>query len=119
MNSNFDKNFIMMGINLESQLISIKNLLKRKKKKTVILYPDNEYSKHVEKNIRFVNFKNAKLFKYSKDPKILTSQIEKLTNYKERKINLEARIKKLEKSEETKDLREFKLTKTKIYFGQK
>ena len=46
----------MMGINLESQLIAIKKFIKKnKKRKTVILYPDNAYAKHIEKNINFVN----------------------------------------------------------------
>ena len=119
MNSNFDKNFIMMGINLESQLLSIKNFInKHKKKKTVILYPDDQNSKHVEKKVRVVDFKNAKLFKYSNDSEILTSQIEKLTNYKRRKINLEARVKKLEKSEEPKDIRELNLLKQRYTLGK-
>ncbi len=119
MNSNFDKNFIMMGINLESQLLSIKKFInKQKKMKTVILYPDDNNAKHVEKKIRVVDFKNAKLFKYSNDSKILTSQIEKLTNYKRRKINLEARVKKLEKSELPKDIRELNQLKQKYTLGK-
>ena len=117
--SNFSKNVIMMGINLESQLIAIKKFIKKnKKRKTVILYPDNAYAKHIEKNINFVNFKNRKLFKYSEDPKKLTSQIEKLTNYKQRKINLEARIKKLEKSDLNSDLKELNRLKQKHTLGK-
>ena len=112
-------NIIMMGINLESQLIAIKKFLeKEKKKKTVILYPKNNYAKHIEKNIKLVNFKNTKLFSYSEDPKILTQQIEKLTNYKKRKINLESRIKKLEGSEEPKDIRELDKLKQKYTLGK-
>ena len=112
-------NIIMMGINLESQLIAIKKFLeKEKKKKTVILYPKNNYAKHIEKNIKLVNFKNIKLFSYSEDPKILTQQIEKLTNYKKRKINLESRIKKLEGSEEPKDIRELDKLKQKYTLGK-
>tara|TARA_B100001029_G_C15009217_1_gene423132 strand:- start:467 stop:1270 length:804 start_codon:yes stop_codon:yes gene_type:complete len=119
MESNFDKNVIMMGINLDSQLLAIKKFInKQKKKKTVILYPDNKNFKHVEKKIKFANFKNAKLFKYSNDSKILTGQIEKLTNYKRRKINLEARIKKLEKSDLPKDIRELNLLKQKYTLGK-
>ena len=50
--SNFKNNVIMMGINLESQLIAIKKFIeKNKKKKTVILYPNNNYAKYVEKNL--------------------------------------------------------------------
>ena len=119
MNSGIDKNIIMMGINLESQLLAIKKFInKQKRKKTIILYPDNKNSKHVEKKIRGADFKNAKLFKYSNDSKILTGQIEKLTNYKRRKINLNARIKKLEKSDLPKDIRELNQLKQRYTLGK-
>jgi len=118
-NSDPKKNIIMMGINLESQLLAIKKFIqKEKKEKTVILYPKNEYTKHVEKNIRSVNFTNTKLFSYSKDPKILTKQIEKLTSYKQRKINLNSRIKKLKGSEEPKDIRELNQLKQRYTLGK-
>ena len=108
-----------MGINLESQLSAIKKFVyDQKRKKTVILYPDDENSKHVEKKIREANFKNSKLFKYSKDSEALTGQIEKLTNYKKRKINLEARIKKLEKSDLPKDIRELNQLKQRYTLGK-
>jgi len=117
--SNFKSNVIMMGINLESQLITIKKFIeKNKKKKTVILYPDNSYSNYVEKNLNLINFKNKKIFKYSKDPKKLTNQIEKLTNYKQRKINLESRIKKLEKSDLNQDLKELNMLKQRHTLGK-
>ena len=119
MNSGIDKNIIMMGINLESQLLAIKKFInKQKRKKTIILYPDNKNSKHVEKKIRGADFKNAKLFKYSNDSKILTGQIEKLTNYKRRKINLNARVKKLEKSDLPKDIRELNKLKQRYTLGK-
>ena len=112
-------NIITMGINLESQLLTIKKFIeKEKKKKTVILYPKNEYAKHVEKNIKLANFTNTKLFPYNKDPKILTKQIERLTNYKQRKINLNSRIKKLEGSEEPKDIRELNQLKQRYTLGK-
>ena len=118
-NSDPKKNIIMMGINLESQLLAIKKFIqKEKKEKTVILYPKNEYTKHVEKNIRSANFTNTKLFSYSKDPKILTKQIEKLTSYKQRKINLNSRVKKLEGSEEPKDIRELNQLKQRYTLGK-
>ena len=117
--SSINKNILMMGINLESQLLAIKKFIKNEKKnKTVILYPKNEYSKHVEKKIKLVNFTNTKIFKYNQDPKILTQQIEKLTNYKQRKINLNSRIKKLEGSEEPKDVRELNILKQKYTLGK-
>ncbi len=117
--SNINKNVLGMGINLESQLIALKKFVaKEKKNKTIILYPDNEYTKHVEKNIKSVNFENSKLFKYNRDPKILTKQIEKITNYKQRKTNLNSRIKKLEGSEEPKDIRELNKLKQKYTLGK-
>ncbi len=119
MDSNINDNVIMMGINLESQLLAIKKFIdKNNKKKIVILYPDNKYAKHVEKNIRSADFKNSRIFKYSKDPKILTGQIEKLTDYKKRKINLNARVKKLEESDNPKDIRELNKLKQKYTLGK-
>ena len=119
MDSNIQDNVIMVGINLESQLLAIKKFInKKKKKKTVILYPDNEFAKYVEKNIKLINFSNSRLFKYSKDPKVLTGQIEKLTNYKKRKINLNKRIKKLEKSEDIRDVAELNELKQKYTLGK-
>ena len=117
--SNFNNNVIMMGINLESQLIAIKKFIeKNKKKKTIILYPNNDYAKHVEKNLSLINFKNKKIFKYSNDPKKLTSQIEKLTNYKQRKINLESRIKQLENAGAELNSKELELLKQKHTLGK-
>ena len=119
MNSAFEKNIIMMGINLESQLLSIKKFLKQSgKKKTVILYPDDKKSKHVGKKIRQVGFNNSRIFKYSSNSEILTGQIEKLTNYKQRKINLESRVKILEESEAPKDIRELNNLKQKYTLGK-
>ena len=109
----------MLGINLESQLLSIKNFIKKeKRKKTVILFPKNNYTKHIEKNISLVNFENSKIYKYDQDPEKLTKQIEKVTNYKQRKINLDSRVKKLEKSDDLKDLKELNKLKQKYTLGK-
>ncbi len=117
--SSFKKNVILMGINLESQLISIKSFVeKNNKNKTLILYPDDKNKDYVEKSLSHVNIKNKKIFKYSKDPKKLTGQIEKLTNYKQRKINLETRIKQLEKSDLDKDIRELNILKQRHTLGK-
>ena len=103
-------NLINIGISLESQLESIAQLLiKEKKKKTVILYPKNEYEKFIDRKIKLVKLKNYKVFKYSSDPRVLTGEIEKLTNYSQRKKNLEKRISILEKKEDTQSQRELKV----------
>ena len=118
MNSIIEKNVIMMGINLESQLLAIKNFInKQDKKKTIILYPEDKKSNHIGKKIKKIGFNNSRIFKYSNDSEILTGQIEKLTNYKQRKINLETRVKILEKSELPKDIRELNQLKQKYTLG--
>ena len=119
MNSSIEKNIMMMGINLESQLLAIKNFIdKKNKKKTIILYPDDDKAKHIEKKIKELAFSNSRTFKYSNDSEVLTGQIEKLTNYKQRKINLESRVKILEKSELPKDIRELNQLKQKYTLGK-
>ena len=103
-------NLISIGISLESQLESIAQLLiKEKKKKTVILYPKNEYEKFIDKKIKLTKLKNYKVFKYSSDPRVLTGEIEKLTNYNQRKKNLKRRISILEKKEDAQSKRELKV----------
>ena len=92
------KNTISIGISLDSQLKAIENfLIKEKKTKTIILYPKNNYEKFIDKKIKLIKLKNLRVFKYDPDPKILTSDIEKMTRYKQRKKKLEARKKILEK----------------------
>ena len=118
MNSVIEKNVVMMGINLESQLLAIKKFIKKEnKKKTIILFPDDNKSNHIEKKIKQLGFSNSKIFKYSNDSEVLTGQIEKLTNYKQRKINLESRIKILENSELPKDKRELDQLKQRYTLG--
>ena len=101
MRPQMSKNVISIGISLESQINAIeKFIIKKKKKKTLIMYPDNENSKFIESKIKLLKLKNYKLFKYNPDPKILTGEIEKLTNYNQRKKNLEIRKKMLENKED-------------------
>ena len=103
-------NLINIGISLESQLKAIeKLLLKEKKKKTVILYPKNEYEKFVDKKIKLMKLRNFKVFKYSSDPRILTGEIEILTNYSQRKKNLETRKNILKKQNDNESQRELKI----------
>ena len=93
----FIDNVISVGVNLESQLSALKKFLKKQKKnKTIIMFPKNEYTLLIEEKLKNIDFKNAKIFKYNPDPQVLTGEIEKLTNYTQRKRNLELRKKMLE-----------------------
>ena len=104
-----NSNIISIGISLESQLKSIQNfIINQKKNKTLILYPDNSYAELIEKKLEKMKIKNYKIFKYSPDPKILTGEIEKITNYSSRKRNLELRKELLEDREDQASINELK-----------
>ena len=103
-------NVINIGISLESQLSSIeKFLIKKKKKKTLVLYPKNEYEKFIDKKIKLLKLKNFKIFKYSSDPRVLTGEIEKLTDYDRRKKELQKRKNILKKQDDERSKRELKI----------
>jgi len=103
-------NVISIGISLESQLKTIEQfLIKQKKNKTLVLYPKNNYEKFIDQKIKLLKLKNFKIFKYSSDPRILTGEIEELTNYNQRKKNLEKRKKILKKNDDEKSKRELKV----------
>ena len=94
-------NIISIGISLESQIKAIIEFIKKQKKaKTIILYPKNEYTNLIDAKLSNLQLNNYKVFKYNPDPKKLTGDIEKLTNYKQRKINLQSRVKMLENKDD-------------------
>ena len=103
----FSNNIISIGVSLESQLIALtKFITKQKKTRTVIMYPKNEYLDLIEKKIQNLNLKNIKTFTYSPNPEILTGEIETLTNYSQRKRNLELRKKMFEDKEDDQSIKE-------------
>tara|TARA_B100000029_G_scaffold487798_1_gene543688 strand:+ start:1228 stop:2382 length:1155 start_codon:yes stop_codon:yes gene_type:complete len=113
------KNVISIGISLESQIKALENfILKQKKKKTIIMYPKNHYSSLIDQKIKNIKIKNYKIFKYNPDPKILTGEIEKLTNYSQRKRNLELRKKLLEDKEDESSKRELAILEQKYTLGK-
>ena len=109
-NPKIKKNVINIGISLESQLAAIKKFLKKEKRtKTVILYPKNKYEKFIDEKIKQLKLDNYDVFKYNPDPRILTGEIEKLTNYSQRKKNLESRKKVLEKKDDDQSKNELEI----------
>ncbi len=106
-NPEFSKNVISIGISLESQLVALTKFLKKQKKnKTIIMYPNNHYRELIEEKLKKINFTNAKLFTYSPNPEILTGEIETLTNYSQRKKNLELRKKMYQDKEDDQSVKE-------------
>jgi hypothetical protein len=117
-NPEFQNNIISIGISLESQMLSLMKFIKKQKKnKTIILIPKNQYAEFVEIKLNKLNLKNYKIFKYSPDPKILTGEIEILTNYSQRKRNLELRKKIFEDKEDEQSKREFKKLEQRYTLG--
>ena len=103
----FSNNVISIGVSLESQLTALVNFIKKQKKtKTLIMYPKNEYLELIEKKIQDLDLKDMKTFKYSPNPEILTGEIEILTNYTQRKRNLELRKKMFEDKEDDQSIKE-------------
>ena len=49
------------------------------------MFPENQYTDLIEKKLNKFDLINIKIFKYSSNPEVLTSEIEKLTNYSQRK----------------------------------
>ena len=102
-NKTFDnpKNIISAGINANSQFNTIAKFQKLNEiKKTIILIPKKNYKEEIEKAIKQSKIKNSNVYYYDTDPTKLTSQIEKITKYPQRKQNLKDEIKRIEKSEE-------------------
>ena len=96
---NLPKNVISSGINATSQLNAIKKFLEiNKVKKTIILTPKLDYDVEIKKAIKQSKIKSSKHYIYDTEPTKLTKQIEKITNYKVRKQNLEDEIKRVENS---------------------
>ena len=112
-------NILSVGVSLESQIKSIEAFIKKnKRKKTIIMYPKNKYTPIIDSKINNININNKKIFKYSADPKVLTSDIEKLTNYKQRKRNLISRVKILEEKDDEASKLELKKLEQKYTIGK-
>ncbi len=106
-NSKFSNNIISVGISLESQLLTLLDFIKKQKKnKTVIMYPKNQYLDLIEKELKNLDLTDIKTFTYSPNPETLTGEIEKLTNYTQRKRNLELRKKMFEDKEDEESIKE-------------
>ena len=106
-NPEFTDNIISVGVSLESQLSALMSFIKKNKKKnTVIMYPKNQYSNLIEEKIKKINLDKIKTFTYSPNPEVLTGEIEILTNYSQRKKNLELRKKIFEDKEDDQSIKE-------------
>ena len=108
--NNIPKNTIAFGVNVESQIYALKKYFDEiNVSKTLLLSPKSEF---LEQSKSISNKKNLDFYKtylYDTNPKKITGEIEKITKYKERKNDLDRRIKILENSDLYKDKQELKV----------
>ena len=103
------KNIIAFGVNIESQVETLKNYFDEiKVSKTLLLSPKLEFIYQSESVAKKDVLKFYRTYSYDTNPKKITGEIEKITKYRERKKDLERRIKILEKSDLYKDKNELK-----------
>ena len=116
---NIPKNVITAGIDSNSQLKTIKKFKKKNDlKKTIFLIPNQSYKDEIEKSINFTKIKIKKKYIYDIEPTKLTKQVEKITNYKVRKQNLEDEIKRIERSDENNKEKKIERLKKKYTLGK-
>jgi len=103
------KNVIAFGVNIESQIDTLKKYFDEIKiSKTLLLSPKSEFIEQSETVAENDVLKFYRTYSYDVNPKKITGEIEKITKYRERKKDLERRIKILEKSNLYKDKNELK-----------
>ena len=106
---NIPKNTIAFGINIESQIDALEKYFNKiKVSKTILLSPKSEFIYQSKSVTQKDVLKFYRTYSYDANPKKITGEIEKITNYRERKKDLERRIKILEKSDLYKDKNELK-----------
>ena len=106
---NIPKNAIAFGINMESQIAALKKYFDELGfSRTLLLSPKSEFTYQSESVASKDILKFYRSYSYDVNPKKITGEIEKITKYRERKKDLERRIKILEKSDLYKDKNELK-----------
>lgn len=90
-------NVISSGVNAISQFNAIdKFLLNSRLERTILLIPNSKFKNEIENALKLTDINIKDKFYYDTDPTILTSQIEKITRYPQRKQNLLDEIKRVE-----------------------
>ena len=112
------KNVISAGINSTSQLNTIqKFLVTNNVDKTIFLTPMQNYEFEIKTGIKNSKIKIFKNYIYDTEPTRLTNQIEKITNYKVRKQNLEDEIYRIKNSNEKNKEKKIKRLEKKYTLG--
>ena len=112
------KNTIAFGINIISQIDVLKKYFDEiEVSNTLLLSPKSQFTSQAE-IIANSELKFYKVFAYNSSAKKITGEIKKITNYQERKKDLERRIDILEKSDLYKDKKELEELEQKHTLGK-
>ena len=112
------KNTIAFGINIISQIDVLKKYFDEiEVSNTLLLSPKSQFTSQT-KIITNSELKFYKVFAYNTSAKKITGEIKKITNYQERKKDLERRIDILEKSDLYKDKKELEELEQKHTLGK-
>jgi len=107
--NNIPNNVISLGVNATSQINTIISFLKKQNlKKTIFLIPKTNYETEIRNSIIKTNYNFSKIYTYDINPTELTSQIQQISSFNQRKRNLETRIKILENSDDYSSKNELK-----------
>ena len=116
--TNLPSNVISVGINASSQLSTIISFLKQKNlSNTIVLIPRSEHEKEIRNSLAKIKYEFSKIYSYDTNPEKLTKQIEQITKYKQRKDDLNRRVKILENSDLIVHKQELKKLKKKDTLG--
>ena len=87
-NPEFTNNIISVGVSLESQLIALSKFIKKQKKtKTVVMFPNNDYAKLIEKKLSLLELDKIKILNIALTLKYLQEKLKFLQiMIKEKKI---------------------------------
>ena len=112
------KNTIAFGINIISQIDVLKKYFDEiEVSNTLLLSPKSQFTSQAE-IIANSELKFYKVFAYNTSAKKITGEIDKITNYRERKKDLERRINILKKSDLYKDKKELEELEQKHTLGK-
>jgi ABC-type branched-subunit amino acid transport system substrate-binding protein len=113
------KNTIAFGVNIDSQIKVLKKYFEKiKVSKTLLLSPNSEFNYQSKNVVKKDILKFYRTYLYDTNPKKITGEIKEITKYRERKKDLERRIKILEKSDLYKDKNELKKLEQKHTLGK-
>tara|TARA_B100000029_G_scaffold478201_1_gene524042 strand:- start:299 stop:1450 length:1152 start_codon:yes stop_codon:yes gene_type:complete len=115
---NNPNNVISAGVNAISQVNTIKKFQQKNNiERSIFLIPNNSNKNEIKYAINKTKIVLKDIFEYDTDPTLLTSQIERLTRYEQRKQNLFDEIKRLEDSNETNKEKKIEKLKKKDTLG--